>query len=81
MKNITVGVLFVMLFLFAGVKGMAQEITKYDYLEVIVIQKMNNSGKIKRVKVEDQKINISFHRLPESGDTFLSIGVEDDKKE
>jgi len=54
MKNITVGVLFVMLFLFAGGRVMAQEITKYDFLEVIVIQKMNNSGKIKRVKVEDQ---------------------------
>ena len=33
---------------------MAQEITKYDFLEVIVIQKANNSGKIKRIKVEDQ---------------------------
>ena len=54
MKKITIGLLFVMLFLFAGVNIVAQEITKYDYLEVIVIQKMNNSGKIKRVKVEDQ---------------------------
>ncbi len=53
MKKFPIGLLFLMLFLIAGVKGMSQEITKYDYLEVIVIQKMNNSGKIKRVKVED----------------------------
>jgi len=46
--------LFVVLFLFAGVKVLSQEIAKYDYLEVIVIQKTNNSGKIKRIKVEDQ---------------------------
>ena len=33
---------------------MAQEITKYDYLEVIVIQKANNRGKVKRIRVEEQ---------------------------
>ncbi len=32
----------------------AQEIPKYEYLEVIVIQKANNSGKVKRIKVEEQ---------------------------
>ena len=54
MKKISIGLLFLIMFLFAGENIIAQEITKYDYLEVIVIQKMNNSGKIKRVKVEDQ---------------------------
>ena len=54
MKKLPIGVLFVVLFLFLGVEMEAQEITKYDYLEVIVIQKANNSGKIKRIKVEDQ---------------------------
>jgi hypothetical protein len=33
----------------------SQDIPKYDYLEVIVIQKANNSGKVKRIKVEEQK--------------------------
>jgi len=49
-------ILFILLaFIFLSVtKLTAQEITKYDYLEVIVIQKMNNSGKIKRIRVEDQ---------------------------
>ena len=32
----------------------AQDIPKFDYLEVIVIQKANNRGKIKRIKVEEQ---------------------------
>lgn len=32
----------------------AQDIPKYDYLEVIVIQKATNSGKVKRIKVEEQ---------------------------
>ena len=41
--------------LFIAPKAISQEIVKYDYLEVIVIQKANNSGKIKRIKVEDQK--------------------------
>jgi len=54
MKNLPIRILFIVLFLFSAIKVTAQEITKYDYLEVIVIQKMNNSGKIKRVKVEGQ---------------------------
>ena len=54
MKNLSIGVLFVVILLFSGVNIIAQEITKYDYLEVIVIQKANNSGKIKRIKVEIQ---------------------------
>jgi len=41
--------------LFVTFETVAQEIPKYDFLEVIVIQKANNSGKVKRVKVEEQK--------------------------
>ena len=55
MKNLSIGVLLIAMLLFSGVSTTAQEITKYDYLEVIVIQKANNSGKIKRIKLEDQK--------------------------
>jgi hypothetical protein len=33
---------------------MSQEITKYDYLEVIVVQKANDGGKVKRIRVEKQ---------------------------
>ncbi len=54
MKNFKIGIILVAILLFSINESLAQEITKYDYLEVIVIQKMNNSGKIKRIKVEDQ---------------------------
>jgi len=54
MKNFKIGIALVLLVLISIHVSVAQEITKYDYLEVIVIQKMNNSGKIKRIKVEDQ---------------------------
>jgi len=54
MKKLAFVLLIVSLFVFSETKTYAQEITKYDYLEVIVIQKMNNSGKIKRIKVENQ---------------------------
>ncbi len=33
---------------------MSQEITQYDYLEVIVVQKSNNAGKVKRIRVDEQ---------------------------
>ncbi len=36
-------------------ESVSQDIPKYDYLEVIVIQKVNNSGKVKRIKVEEQQ--------------------------
>jgi len=55
MKKLPIGVLFVLLFLISMPQSIAQGITKYDYLEVIVIQKANNSGKIKRIKVEKQQ--------------------------
>lgn len=40
-------------FLFAS-EGHSQEITKYSFLEVIIVQKANNRGKVKRIKVEEQ---------------------------
>ena len=55
MKYLNVGLLIVTMFFFSINNSFAQEIKKYDFLEVIVIQKMNNSGKIKRIKVEDQE--------------------------
>ena len=55
MKKLITSILFVSLFLFTGLNGMSQEIQKYEYLEVIVIQKANNRGKVKRIKVEEQK--------------------------
>jgi len=54
MKNFKIGITVVLLVLISINKSVAQEIIKYDYIEVIVIQKMNNSGKIKRIKVENQ---------------------------
>jgi hypothetical protein len=42
--------------LFSMVLTQAQDLVKYDYLEIIVIQKMNNSGKIKRIKVEEPSL-------------------------
>ena len=47
MKKSFAGLLFLFLVLFAGFDGWSQEIEKYDFLEVIVIQKANNSGKSK----------------------------------
>lgn len=42
------------LFFLFTLEGHSQEITKYDFLEVIVVQKANNRGKVKRIKVEEQ---------------------------
>ena len=45
----------ILLFIFIiTIPVMSQEITKYDYLEVIVVQKANNAGKVKRIRVEEQ---------------------------
>jgi hypothetical protein len=55
MKNLKTAFLLVTILLFSANESIAQEITKYDYLEVIVFQKMDNSGKIKRIEVNDQK--------------------------
>ncbi len=54
MKTILRSVFLSFLFIISIAKVMSQNIQKYDYLEVIVIQKSNNSGKIKRIKVEEQ---------------------------
>ena len=40
--------------LFFSAETFAQEIPQYDFLEVIVVQKANNRGKIKRIKCEEQ---------------------------
>lgn len=53
MKKLIPSLLFALLFLFAE-KTNAQDIPQYDYLEVIVVQKANNRGKVKRIRVEDQ---------------------------
>ena len=42
------------LLFFFSAETFAQEIPKFDFLEVIVVQKANNRGKIKRIKVEEQ---------------------------
>lgn len=55
MKKSITSALLTVLFLFSVTTVMSQDIPKYDYLEVIVIQKTNNSGKIKRIKVEEQE--------------------------
>lgn len=44
----------VVLFLLFAVDGYSQAIKKYDFLEIIVVQKANNSGKVKRIKIEEQ---------------------------
>lgn len=53
MKKLNIGLLLVFLLFSASITAQIN-IVKYDYLEVIVIQKANNSGKIKRIKVEEQ---------------------------
>jgi len=55
MKKLIGRFIIVILFLFSWTSGNSQEIQQYDFLEIIVIQKANNSGKIKRIKVQEQK--------------------------
>ncbi len=55
MRKSVPGILILTLFLFSITAMRSQDIPKYEYLEVIVIQKANNSGKIKRIKVEEQE--------------------------
>jgi len=45
---------FVLMLMLFAAQAMAQDIPQYDYLEVIVVQKANNRGKIKRIKVQEQ---------------------------
>ena len=44
----------VVLLLLFTVEGYSQGIPKYDFLEIIIVQKANNRGKVKRIKVEEQ---------------------------
>jgi hypothetical protein len=53
MKKTMTSILFLFLFI-VGIPVMSQEIAKYDYLEVIVVQKANNAGKVKRIRVDNQ---------------------------
>ncbi len=48
-------ILFFFVFLVTTTTAISQEIPKYDYLEIIVVQKANNSGRVKRVKIQEQK--------------------------
>ncbi|MGV6829108.1 MAG: hypothetical protein ACWA45_06885 [Flavobacteriales bacterium] len=54
MKKFITSLLICSFLIFSYTTSQAQEITKYDFIEIIVIQKANNSGKIKRLKVEEQ---------------------------
>ena len=53
MKKLLTGPLLIVLFLFSE-QTIAQDIPQFDYLEVIVVQKANNRGKVKRIRVEEQ---------------------------
>ncbi len=53
MRKPITNLLFLFLFIIS-IPGMSQEITQYDYLEVIVVQKSNNAGKVKRIRVDEQ---------------------------
>lgn len=61
------------LFFLFTLEGHSQEITKYDFLEVIVVQKANNRGKVKRIKVEEQTSmigqNISIDEIEDMEET------------
>ena len=55
MKYVLASLVVVTLMLATTSEMKSQEIKKYDFLEIIVIQKANNRGKIKRIKVEEQE--------------------------
>lgn len=54
MKHFLILSIFTVLLIGVNSNLYAQDTPQYDYLEVIVIQKANNRGKIKRIKVEEQ---------------------------
>ena len=60
-------------FVLFTLEGYSQEITKYDFLEIIVVQKANNRGKVKRIKVEEQTSligkNISIDEIEDIEET------------
>ncbi|MFT7071644.1 hypothetical protein [Patiriisocius sp. Uisw_017] len=55
MKNFILSIFTLLLLSFCIENVNAQEITKYDFLEVIIVQKANNRGKVKRIRVEEQE--------------------------
>ncbi|SEK89858.1 hypothetical protein SAMN04487910_1422 [Aquimarina amphilecti] len=55
MKLLMNRVLSCFVFLLITTVVVSQEVPKYDYLEIIVVQKANNSGRVKRIKVQEQK--------------------------
>lgn len=55
MKAQIIKTLFLAILIVTSIDLYSQEIPKYDFLEIIVIQKANNSGKVKRIKVEEQR--------------------------
>lgn len=55
MKLLLNRIVLCLVFLLIVTTAASQEIPKYDYLEIIVVQKANNSGSIKRIKVEEQE--------------------------
>ena len=55
MKNAILSIFTVLVFSFCTENVTAQEITKYDFIEIIVVQKANNRGKVKRIRVEEQE--------------------------
>ena len=61
---------------------MSQEIAKYDYLEVIVVQKANNRGKVKRIRVEEQPSlegkSITIDALEDIKETSTLLGYMND---
>jgi hypothetical protein len=54
MKNFPFVLLFALLLVLSSTSLPAQSIPQYDFIEIIVIQKANNRGKVKRIKVEEQ---------------------------
>jgi hypothetical protein len=73
MKKLLYYFLLSSLVFFFTSEAISQEITKYDYLEVIVIQKANNRGKVKRIRVEEQSSlegqNISIDAIEDIKET------------
>lgn len=54
MKKSIISFFIITSLLFSLSEVYAQSIPQYDFLEVIVVQKANNRGKIKRIRVEEQ---------------------------
>lgn len=55
MKPIVIKILCCAFLFLIAIEASSQDIPKYDFIEIIVVQKANNRGKVKRIKVEEQK--------------------------